>query len=390
MKTGRILLIIIAALSFAAPTISAQACGDVNNDGATNVADLVQTFNYIDGPPDPLYNTAAGDCDDKAGVTISDALRLANNVFLAIPLECNISSTYSFAPAPNDTIFIPRMLGIPDGTSEVNLLVYGSFSSPAGGLYVPIMHYGTGSNSAFQFYGAAGADFDMINAGDPGGDTTVLWAVDMVNRGDYNGNQNLFMLKYQRNSAGPGDVAPEAFDRTTDWQIAIERGGDLFRPVIVYYDAADVALAIVPGQLLFNAAPDSMSHDTTWVSFIASGAPLGIGFSITRSDTWIILDDYNGILPWPSYTTPASVPISADATGFGVMDYQGVIHVYYKGFNGWGQPIDSIMITMSVNSDPGPQYPPGDLNCDGQVDIGDIVFLVNFLFINGPAPAFCQ
>ena len=29
---------------------------------------------------------------------------------------------------------------------------------------------------------------------------------------------------------------------------------------------------------------------------------------------------------------------------------------------------------------------PGDVNGDGKVDIGDVVFLNNYLFINGPSP----
>lgn len=47
MRTGSLLLITIAALSFVAPNVSAQACGDVNNDGIINITDLVLTFGHI-------------------------------------------------------------------------------------------------------------------------------------------------------------------------------------------------------------------------------------------------------------------------------------------------------------------------------------------------------
>lgn len=28
----------------------------------------------------------------------------------------------------------------------------------------------------------------------------------------------------------------------------------------------------------------------------------------------------------------------------------------------------------------------GDVNCDGVVNVSDVVYLINYLFINGPAP----
>jgi hypothetical protein len=28
----------------------------------------------------------------------------------------------------------------------------------------------------------------------------------------------------------------------------------------------------------------------------------------------------------------------------------------------------------------------GDVNLDGEVDTGDVVYLINFVFLNGPAP----
>ena len=34
----------------------------------------------------------------------------------------------------------------------------------------------------------------------------------------------------------------------------------------------------------------------------------------------------------------------------------------------------------------GPPYPSGDLNCDGSVDIDDIVYFVMYVFAGGPPP----
>ncbi len=36
---------------------------------------------------------------------------------------------------------------------------------------------------------------------------------------------------------------------------------------------------------------------------------------------------------------------------------------------------------------PEPVYPEaGDVNCDGSIDLGDAVYLLNYLFKNGPEP----
>ena len=371
-------------------TVSAQVCGDVTPNGGVDLNDLSALISYVAGETQPGFDVSVADCDGVTGVTISDAMAACLSIFDFGSLDCSVSGAYSFAAAPNDTIFIPRQLGVADGIDHVELMVYASFSAPVGAVYVPILHQGSLGNGVFDLTGGFSSGEGLSGDDHPGGDTTVLWAIDHFGGNVYDGSMNLFLMQFQRNSAGSGDIAPEAFDRNGLWQIAIERGGDLYKPTIVYYDASDVLLAISNRSLSFDAVVGSKAPDTTFVDISAPSAPLGIGFTVTRSHSWIILDDFAGVFPWPTYTTPATVPISADATALGVLDYDGVVLVYYEGFSGWNAPVDSIMVHFSVHPESNPTFPPGDVNCDGQVDISDVMYLVFYLFISGPAPFPCQ
>ncbi len=66
------------------------------------------------------------------------------------------------------------------------------------------------------------------------------------------------------------------------------------------------------------------------------------------------------------------------------------IHYSSGDFNGDGS-IDIGDVVFSINylykSGPAPDpLEVGDANCDGEVDIGDVVYLINYLFRNGPPP----
>jgi hypothetical protein len=64
-------------------------CGDVNQDGVVDIADVVYMVNYlfIDGPaPDPIQ---AGDVNGDGVVDIADAVYLINYLFIEGPPPCS-------------------------------------------------------------------------------------------------------------------------------------------------------------------------------------------------------------------------------------------------------------------------------------------------------------
>ncbi|MCK4428726.1 MAG: dockerin type I repeat-containing protein [candidate division Zixibacteria bacterium] len=64
--------------------------------------------------------------------------------------------------------------------------------------------------------------------------------------------------------------------------------------------------------------------------------------------------------------------ICGDANGDGEIDIGDVIYLVNYLFSGTSAP------------DP---LEAGDTNCDGTVDIGDVIYLINYLFIDGPPPS---
>jgi hypothetical protein len=45
---------------------------------------------------------------------------------------------------------------------------------------------------------------------------------------------------------------------------------------------------------------------------------------------------------------------------------------------------------LFIEGPPPVALPSGDPNCDGKINIADVVYLVNYLFIQGPAPLMCD
>jgi hypothetical protein len=63
--------------------------------------------------------------------------------------------------------------------------------------------------------------------------------------------------------------------------------------------------------------------------------------------------------------------IAGDANGDGQTDVGDVVYLINYLFKGGNAPNPT---------------GSGDTNCDGKVDIGDVVYLINYLFKSGPPP----
>lgn len=100
--------------------------------------------------------------------------------------------------------------------------------------------------------------------------------------------------------------------------------------------------------------------DTTWI--------MGMyGLTFTRTDAIIYFPRDN----MPLYVT-VKFFTRGDANGDGVIDIADVVYLVNYLF---------------VDGPPPPAIKAGDANCDGIINIADVVFLINYLFIGGPEPS---
>jgi hypothetical protein len=63
--------------------------------------------------------------------------------------------------------------------------------------------------------------------------------------------------------------------------------------------------------------------------------------------------------------------VPGDASGDGVVELGDVVYILNYLFR---------------NEAPPDPYAAGDANCDGKVELGDAIYLLNYLFRNGPPP----
>jgi hypothetical protein len=107
------------------------------------------------------------------------------------------------------------------------------------------------------------------------------------------------------------------------------------------------------------------------------------------SDYTGIDEDDNGIGDTP-YHIPGRTPPNQDryplmnpcaSVGFGDSNLDGVVDI--------GDVVYLINYLFKCGPPPFPMISAGDCNNDGIVDIGDVVYLINYLFRGGPAPGGC-
>jgi hypothetical protein len=100
--------------------------------------------------------------------------------------------------------------------------------------------------------------------------------------------------------------------------------------------------------------------DTTWIMGM-------LGLTFTRTDAVVYFPRDN----MPLYAT-VKFFTRGDANGDGLIDIADVVYLINYLF---------------VDGPPPPAIKAGDANCDGVINIADVVFLINYLFIDGPEPS---
>ena len=390
MRTCVTGMVLAGVLLLAAPVV-AQECGDVNGDEMISVSDGVMIIDYITYPDKYSggdFHSDEADCDGRAGITMSDVVALFDYMFqMDDHRDCSAAGTYSLAPAVDDTVFIPYIKDVPIDVTTVELPIMASLTESTNGVYIPLF---TGASVTDDLFELTGISSDQV-----GGfitapqyysdaDSCSLEILELV-EGALTGEQvTYFGLNFTRYADEVGSIAPTEYVRSPLWRITVEKDGDLFIPVIVFYEVVlpDPTLTVDPTSVSYTAVSSELSIASYEISFTSTERP--VTFDLDISEPWIVLDGS----PAGPYKTPVSFWISADATTLFAGTYTGTITPINL------DPDETTLVDGVVNVDftvtAPPDLPWGDLNCDGNVSIGDVALLVDCLFINTrPVPP-CQ
>lgn len=375
----RNLTFLVLLLALPAVT-SAQVCGDVNASGSVNLSDVTYLFAYLIGSaPTP---PGSADVDAHTGVTLSDNVRIIKYlVGSMVQPDCNLALNYSFAYAPDDTIFVPQMADVPDGLDTVLLPIMVTFSQSSGGFYLPLLHSGALATPNFRLSRVLAESFSYSVTTPEEVWTEDTTVVSISSGLDLVGRRLYFTLEYVRTAPGLGQIRPEAVNRNALWRTAFERNSDMLIPNVVITDIPlpKDSLLSTPSTFIFTARAGKASLDTFNLSLTATGpeAP----YTLSASDPWISLVDYSG-----SGTTPATIRVTANAEFLVAGSYAGSITVSSTDSE---VVVDPVTIPVNVTVLPPIIFPSGDYNCDGVIDLSDLSRMIGYLMMHMSLPAPC-
>jgi len=387
MWSVAVVCIVVSLPSF---TLAQTVCGDADQGGNVSLLDVFTILDYVllgadVEPPLPWF----ADCDNRYGVTMADAGAITRYLFVTgepSELDCVINDTYDFSPSLSDTVFLPYMTAIPDGLDVVELPVMTSLASDTKAFYIPCRGYETNGPGRFQLTGIdqlIETEDIIINGTTKPLDTAVLIAHEKYYRRDHlSGRRTIFALVFTRSQPGLAEVRCLDVVRSSVLRIAVEKGGDLYTPVIQYYEVPipHPVVTATPSPLNMTAEGGYWSKTSYDVTFTSDDAI--VSFDLGVSDEWIVIEN-----PSPTgYTTPATITVKSNASALTPGDYQGQITISNANPDDAEFVPSAIDIALAVTEPL--VIPPGDLNCDGMVSLGDVMLLIDCLFINTrPVPS---
>lgn len=377
MKRIKLLIGLVVLSLSSSQALSQTVCGDANGDGSVDIGDIVTIFAYLS------YGDIVGpgaDCDNRSGVTIGDAQAITDYIFDSGALDCSIQDVYTFPPSLNDTIFLPFMVGIPDDVDSVKLPIITFFEAGTRAVYVPTQTYETNGPWLFNL-SRIDREYGLLGYGQKvASDTAIVMVCEIPDAPEsiLAGRHSFFELVFRRTQPGLAAIncASVIRSETLKMRPAVSKGGNLYTPVIQYYQVPvpTPVVTVSPSPLNMEAKAGFWSTATYQVSFISDLGP--VSFNLAPSDSWLLIDN-----PSPTgYTTPATITVRANASALAPGDYAGQITIADIS------PADAefvpavVDVTLAVTVPM--TFPPGDINCDGNVTIGDISVLIDCLFIN--------
>ncbi len=380
MKCVKFLVVLGLTAVLSVSSASGQVCGDINGDGGSvDVSDWVYLIYWLYDGPAPPYPSLA-DMDGRSGLTIGDVSYFQNYLFeYGPPPDCSGAGTYSYAAAESDTIFLPRLMGIPESVESLVIPIFTSLQTNTVGFYVPAIESAE-SNGVFRFDSLSVQDGATMNENFGGrtiwGDTLILVATSQYSNSLISGVKAYYNTHFTRVASGLGNISFEATDRGDSRRFAVVKDdGDLYIPVVHYLDAMPEFLQAPTDELTFAAVRLFPSNDSYDIDITATSGT--INWEVETDADWLTFSSTAG-------TTPSTLNVTVGEIDMPAGIYTGTISLHnVDDVYGFDQGID-IGVQLKLIS----PHPSMDANCDGMLNISDLTYLVNYLYgiPLGPAP----
>lgn len=363
-------------------TVSGQMCGDVNNDGQPNLGDVLYYLGWITDINDPPPILWTADVDDRLGYTIADVVQLSD-YFFGIPmptLDCAPNQSYSYQISDADTIFLPTAFVDPEITDQVELPLVTSFTDSVVGMYLAVKNSGQDNSGHFRilstWYLHGGQT--PINISNSGADSSFFASVPIAfsNIAD---NRTHFSITFDSTGVpGIGFIDVDPVDRSSEWRSCIvKKDRQMYIPVFASMEHT-YNKVLVDNAAITRTLPLGIDTAATPVTREITSSHDQIAWAAETDADWIVLNKTFG-------TTPDQIQISIDKSGLNLGWHRDTITIinadYPRTFP------QQIPVSLSVY----PVYYAGiDADCDGSFNVGDVVYLIDYLFGDPIGPEPCE